>query len=113
MTKNDIAIFAGGCFWCLEPVFSQLAGVKKVESGYIGGYTENPSYKQVCTGTTGHAEAIRISFDVDVISYGELLEVFFTAQIRPHRIAKATISARNIALPYSFWMRRSNEVPSR
>jgi len=47
MTKNDIAIFAGGCFWCLEPVFSQLAGVKKVESGYIGGYTENPSYKQV------------------------------------------------------------------
>lgn len=79
MTKNDIAIFAGGCFWCLEPVFSQLAGVRKVESGYIGGYTANPTYKQVCTGTTGHAEAIRISFDADIISYEDLLAVFFTA----------------------------------
>ncbi len=73
------AILAGGCFWCLEPVFTQLVGVNAVVSGYIGGYTESPTYKQVCTGTTGHAEAIKISFDPDLISFDELLEVFFVA----------------------------------
>lgn len=77
--KENIAILAGGCFWCLEPVFSQLAGVRKVVSGYTGGFTSNPTYKQVCTGTTGHAEAIEIHFDPAVISFEQLLEVFFTA----------------------------------
>lgn len=77
--KENIAILAGGCFWCLEPVFTQLLGVKSVVSGYIGGYTDNPTYKQVCTGTTGHAEAIQISFDPELISYDELLEIFFVA----------------------------------
>lgn len=71
------AIVAGGCFWCVEAVFRQLAGVSNVESGYIGGTVENPSYKQVCSGTTGHAEAIRISFDPTIISYADLLDVFF------------------------------------
>ena len=71
------AILAGGCFWCTEAVFLQLAGVETVESGYIGGSTDNPSYKQVCSGTTGHAEAIRVTFDTDVISLDDLLDVFF------------------------------------
>jgi peptide-methionine (S)-S-oxide reductase len=71
------AIFAGGCFWCTEAVFRQLAGVSAVESGYIGGQVENPNYKQVCTGTTGHAEAIRITFDPAIISFADLADVHF------------------------------------
>jgi peptide-methionine (S)-S-oxide reductase len=75
--KTEQALFGGGCFWCLEAVFEQLQGVEKVESGYAGGEATNPSYKAVCTGTTGHAEVVRITFDPAVISYRELLEVFF------------------------------------
>ncbi|HSH54883.1 MAG TPA: peptide-methionine (S)-S-oxide reductase MsrA [Methylophilaceae bacterium] len=75
--NENIAIFAGGCFWCTEPVFTQLKGVSEVVSGYIGGHTLNPTYKQICTGTTGHAEAIKITFDPTQISFDELLEIFF------------------------------------
>ena len=71
------AIFAGGCFWCTEAVFGQLQGVSGVESGYLGGHVTDPTYKQVCGGDTGHAEAIRISFDDAVISYADLLDIFF------------------------------------
>ena len=71
------AILAGGCFWCVEAVFRQLAGVSAVESGYIGGAVPNPTYKQVCSGDTGHAEAIRVTFDPAALSYGDLLDVFF------------------------------------
>jgi peptide-methionine (S)-S-oxide reductase len=71
------AIFAGGCFWCVEAVFAQLKGVNSVESGYIGGHVPHPTYKQVCSGNTGHAEAIKISFDADQISYGDLLDIHF------------------------------------
>jgi peptide-methionine (S)-S-oxide reductase len=71
------AIFAGGCFWCTEAVFGQLKGVSSVESGYLGGHLPNPTYKQVCGGDTGHAEAIRIAFDESVISYADLLDIFF------------------------------------
>ena len=74
---DQVAIFAGGCFWCTEAVFLDVVGVKSVESGYTGGETVNPTYKQVCGGDTGHAEAIRITFDPEQISYGELLEIFF------------------------------------
>jgi len=74
---NEIATLAGGCFWCLEAVFDSLKGVTSVESGYIGGKAPNPSYDEVCGGRTGHAEAVRITFDPDEISYAELLEVFF------------------------------------
>lgn len=74
---NAVAVLAGGCFWCLEPVFSQLKGVKEVVSGYIGGHVDQPNYKQVCNGDTGHAEAIKISFDPQQISYAMLLEIFF------------------------------------
>jgi peptide-methionine (S)-S-oxide reductase len=71
------AVLAGGCFWCTEAVFLDVVGVKSVESGYIGGQVVNPTYKQVCGGDTGHAEAIRTTFDPDQISYGELLDIFF------------------------------------
>jgi peptide-methionine (S)-S-oxide reductase len=77
MSHAQIAIFAGGCFWCTEPVFSQLKGVSKVESGYIGGHTENPTYKTICNGDTGHAEAIRITFNSEIVSFETLLEIFF------------------------------------
>lgn len=74
---EEIAVLAGGCFWCTEAVFLDVVGVKSVESGYIGGTTVNPTYKQVCGGDTGHAEAIRITFDPDQISYDDLLDIFF------------------------------------
>jgi peptide-methionine (S)-S-oxide reductase len=74
---QETATFAGGCFWCTEAVFDDLIGVESVESGYIGGHVPNPTYKQVCGGDTGHAEAIRVVFDPAVIGYGDLLDVFF------------------------------------
>jgi peptide-methionine (S)-S-oxide reductase len=72
----ETAIVAGGCFWCTEAVFRDVIGVAGVESGYIGGTVENPTYKQVCSGATGHAEAIKVTFDPQVISYAEVLDVF-------------------------------------
>lgn len=72
------ATFGGGCFWCTEAVFQDLAGVQKVESGYAGGHMENPTYKQVTSGTTGHAEVLQITYDPAIISYDELLEVFWS-----------------------------------
>jgi peptide-methionine (S)-S-oxide reductase len=72
------ATFGGGCFWCLEPLYDNLNGVTDVVSGYAGGHTVNPTYQQVCSETTGHAEVIQVKFDPSVISYRELLEVFFT-----------------------------------
>jgi peptide-methionine (S)-S-oxide reductase len=74
----DTAVFGAGCFWCVEAIFEELKGVQSVEAGYSGGTVENPSYEQVCTGTTGHAEVARIIFDPTVISYDDLLEVFWT-----------------------------------
>ncbi|MXN91911.1 peptide-methionine (S)-S-oxide reductase MsrA [Flavobacterium sp. Sd200] len=76
-TKTETAIFAGGCFWCTEAFFTDLKGVEKVVSGYIGGATVNPSYKDVCTGQTGHAEAIQITFNPAEVAYEDLLEIFF------------------------------------
>lgn len=74
---EDIATLAGGCFWCTEAVFQDIVGVSSVESGYIGGHVADPSYRQVCSGTTGHAEAVRIHFDPQAISYDALLDIFF------------------------------------
>jgi peptide-methionine (S)-S-oxide reductase len=74
---EEIAVLAGGCFWCTEAVFLDVVGVKSVESGYTGGCTSDPTYKEVCGGDTGHAEAIRITFDNDELSYGDLLDIFF------------------------------------
>jgi peptide-methionine (S)-S-oxide reductase len=76
--RTETATLAGGCFWCLEAVYELLAGVTSVKSGYVGGHTENPTYEQVCRGTTGHAEVVQITYDPDVISYADLLDVFFT-----------------------------------
>ena len=74
---DETAVLAGGCFWCTEAVFLDVVGVKSVESGYTGGSVANPTYKQVCGGDTGHAEAIRITFDPAQLSYGDLLDIFF------------------------------------
>ncbi|WP_294192490.1 peptide-methionine (S)-S-oxide reductase MsrA [uncultured Sphingomonas sp.] len=74
---TDYAILAGGCFWCTEAVFKDVIGVESVESGYIGGHAPNPTYKQVCGGDTGHAEAIKVGFDPAKIAYGDLLDIFF------------------------------------
>jgi len=76
--NTEIATFGAGCFWCVEAVFQELKGVIKVESGYMGGNTPNPTYREVCTGLTGHAETTKITFDPSVISYAELLEVLWT-----------------------------------
>lgn len=78
MTQTQTATLAGGCFWCLEAVFDNLQGVTDVVSGYAGGTTVNPTYRQVCTGETGHAEVVQIRFEPSIISYRELLEVFFS-----------------------------------
>lgn len=74
----ETATLAGGCFWCLEAVFLQLKGVHGVQSGYAGGRRPSPTYEQVCTGTTGHAEVVRVTFDPEVITFRDLLDVFFT-----------------------------------
>jgi peptide-methionine (S)-S-oxide reductase len=76
--RTETATLAGGCFWCLEAVFEQLRGVQSVQSGYAGGATPNPTYEQVCTGATGHAEVVQITFDPREVTYREILEVFFT-----------------------------------
>ncbi|MBI3998267.1 MAG: peptide-methionine (S)-S-oxide reductase MsrA [Armatimonadetes bacterium] len=75
---REVATLAGGCFWCLEAVFDQVRGVEDVVSGYSGGSAPHPTYKQVCTGTTGHAEVVQITFDPSVISFREILELFFS-----------------------------------
>lgn len=80
MTNNGltIATFGGGCFWCVEAVFQDIKGVHKVESGYSGGKVKNPTYREICTGTTGHAEVIQITFDPAIVSFETLVKVFFT-----------------------------------
>ena len=78
MPRREIATLAGGCFWCLEAVYLELRGVLGVQSGYAGGHVPHPSYELVCTGATGHAEVVQVTFDPDEISYRELLDVFFT-----------------------------------
>lgn len=78
MAQQEVATLAGGCFWCLEAVYLDLRGVEKVVSGYAGGHVPNPTYREVCSGLTGHAEVVQVAFDPAVVSYRELLQVFFT-----------------------------------
>ena len=78
MSNSETAILGGGCFWCLEAVFDGLRGVRSVESGYMGGHVDNPTYRQVCGGDTGHVEVVRVTFDPQEISYRDLLDVFFS-----------------------------------
>ena len=77
-SRTEVATLAGGCFWCLEAVYEELKGVERVESGYSGGTVSDPTYRQVSTGTTGHAEVVQVTFDPEVVSFKEILEVFFT-----------------------------------
>jgi peptide-methionine (S)-S-oxide reductase len=77
-TRKEVATLGGGCFWCLEAVYEQLRGVEAVVSGYSGGHVEYPTYRQVCSATTGHAEVVQVTFDPDEVSFREILEVFFT-----------------------------------
>jgi len=78
MANEQTAVFGGGCFWCIEAVFNRLTGVKSAISGYMGGHVDNPSYRQVCNGDTGHAEVVQVTFDPSEIGYRDLLDVFFT-----------------------------------
>ena len=78
MENLQTVVLGGGCFWCLEAVYDRLEGVTSVESGYMGGHVENPSYRQVCNGDTGHVEVVRVTFDPARLSFSELLDVFFT-----------------------------------
>ncbi len=77
-SRTEVATLGGGCFWCLEAVYEELKGVQKVESGYSGGTVPNPTYRQVCAETTGHAEVVQVTFDPEEVSFREILEVFFT-----------------------------------
>ncbi len=75
---SEIATLGGGCFWCLEAVYVELRGVEKVESGYMGGHVHNPSYREVCNGTTGHAEVVQVTFNPQEVSFKEIVQIFFT-----------------------------------
>ena len=77
MSERELATFGGGCFWCVEAVFEEVEGVESVTSGYAGGHVEDPTYEEVCRGSTGHAEVVQVAYDPDAVSYEELLEVFF------------------------------------
>lgn len=79
MTNNLTAVFGGGCFWCTEAIYKRVKGVIKVEPGYAGGNVPNPTYQMICTGSTGHAEVVRITYDPNIISYTDLLEIFWYA----------------------------------
>jgi peptide-methionine (S)-S-oxide reductase len=78
VVTTEIATLGGGCFWCIETLYQDLKGVSKVESGYSGGHVNNPTYREICEGTTGHAEVIQVTFDPALISYRDLLDIFFT-----------------------------------
>jgi peptide-methionine (S)-S-oxide reductase len=78
LSRTEVATLGGGCFWCLEAVYQELRGVERVESGYSGGDVPNPTYRQVCSETTGHAEVVQVTFDPDEVSYKDILEVYFT-----------------------------------
>jgi peptide-methionine (S)-S-oxide reductase len=108
----ETATLGGGCFWCLEPVFEELMGVQQVEVGYAGGGVENPSYEEVCTGRTGHAEVVQIRFDPQQLSYRDLLEIFFSIHdpTTPNRQgADVGPQYRSLVLYHSHEQRRTAE----
>jgi len=115
-SPQSVATLGGGCFWCLEAAFEQVAGVKLVVSGYAGGRIPDPTYEQVCTGRTGHAEVVQITFDPAVISYRELLDIFFVLHdpTTPDRQgADAGPQYRSIILYHSDEQRRIAEATIR
>lgn len=94
---TEIAVLGGGCFWCLDAVFRGLAGVVSVESGYAGGANADPTYEDVCSGRTGHAEVVRVEFDPAVLSFRDLLNISSPSMIRRRTIGKVAMSARSTA----------------
>ena len=93
--NKEIVTLGGGCFWCIEAIFDELAGVERVESGYSGGWVDNPTYQQVCTGNTGHAEVVQITFEPKVISLKDILGVFFTVHDPTTQNRQGQTSARS------------------
>ncbi len=91
MAQTEIATFGAGCFWCIESAFNQLQGVKKAVSGYMGGQTLNPDYRQVCTGTSGHAEVVQVEFDPVQVSFEQLVQVLFFYMTQLSSIVRAMI----------------------
>src|SRR5882724_9972992 len=100
MTNSQTAVLGGGCFWCVEAVFDRLQGVTSVESGYMGGHVDNPTYRQVCTGNTGHVEVVRVTFDPTVLTYRELLDVGEHSGIESdaHDFNVSRVSRANLAI---------------
>ena len=98
--SKDYAILAGGCFWCTEAIFENVDGVISVYPGYIGGKNENPSYEEVCRGNTGHAEAVKIEFELDKISYEKILDIFLKHMIQQHLTDKGMILVHNTEVLY-------------
>lgn len=116
MTTTETATLGGGCFWCLEAVFEQLRGVQRVVSGYAGGRVPDPSYEDVCAGTTGHAEVTQVTFDPSVLSYHDLLEVFFTIHdptTKDRQGADVGTQYRSIVLTHSREQRATAETVMR
>lgn len=107
---TEKATIAGGCFWCTEAIFKRLKGVVSVMPGYAGGTVNNPTYEQVCSGTTGHAEAIQIEFEPETISYAKLLEIFFHLHDPTTLNRQVLISGPNIGRPFST-IRTNKERP--
>ena len=95
--KAGVITFGGGCFWCVEAVYQRIEGITKVTSGYMGGKVPNPTYKQICTGRTGHAEVVKVEFDPEKIPLEKVLAVFWRRTIRPRSTGRAWTSVRNIA----------------
>src|SRR5690606_23182443 len=110
---REVATLGGGCFWCTEAVFEGLRGVEKVESGYAGGAVPNPTYEQVCTGTTGHAEVVRVTFDPAELPYRELLRVFFATHdptTLNRQGADVGTQYRSVVFPHSLEQRATAEA---
>lgn len=104
--KTETAVFGGGCFWCTEAIFKRLKGVASVKPGYAGGHVENPTYQGVCSGTTGHAEVVQITFDPDIISYDDLLEVFW----QTHDPTSINRQGNDIGTQYRSIILTTNEI---
>ncbi|HZY71438.1 MAG TPA: peptide-methionine (S)-S-oxide reductase MsrA [Thermoplasmata archaeon] len=115
-SRTESAVVGGGCFWCTEAVYAELEGVRSVVPGYAGGTAANPSYEEVCTGTTGHAEVIQITFDPTVLSYADLLRIFFTVHdptTLNRQGADAGTQYRSIILPKDAAQRATAEAVKR
>ncbi len=97
---KEQATLGGGCFWCTEAVYLQLNGVVDVKPGYSGGHVKNPSYREVCNETTGHAEVVQVTFDPETVSFSEILEVFFKTHDPPTLNRRGTMWGRNTARPF-------------